>query len=78
MAIVKYECINPIMLEKYDDNGFPTNRPLVIKKGEKFECDTECQKRLVGSYHETLRLSNKEHWIEITKENLRTNFVEVE
>lgn len=33
---------------------------------------------MAGSYHKTLRLTNKEHWIEITEENLRTNFVEVE
>lgn len=77
MSIVKFECVNPFDVPKYDEYGFPMHETMKIEKGEVFECDTEIQERMVGSWHDTLRLSNGNKWIEITKENVRANFVEI-
>lgn len=76
---VKFECIEPFSVEKYDDDGFHIeNEYENIEKGEIFECDTESKDRVAGSWKDTLQLTNDKHWIEITKEHVREYFVQLD
>ena len=75
--IKKYKCIQEFSIPKYDDDGYPTEKEVLIEEGEIFECDTECQCRMVGNPNETLRLTNGMRWIEITKESAGVLFEEV-
>ena len=77
--IVKFECIESFLVEKYDDDGFHIeNEYENIEKGEIFECDSESKDRVVGSWKDTLQLINDKHWIEITKEHVREYFVQLD
>ena len=75
--IKKLECTDDFYLDEYDEDGFWTEKQMVIKKGEIFECDLEDKERIVGSNIHTLRLIGDEKWIELTEETLQEYFKEV-
>lgn len=72
--IKKYKCIEYFQLEKYDENGYPTDEAIDVNPGEEFEYNDE-------SYNiidiEFCRLTNDNKWIEIDEETLDKCFKEI-
>lgn len=71
----RFECVADFYVDKYDGDGFWTEEQTLIRKGEVFECDLGDSERIVGGRN-TLRLVNEKHWLEITEDTIRENFVE--
>lgn len=71
---MKYKCINPFMLDTYDNDGFYVGEHMEIKAGEIYEVGNE--KIIDGEIH--LDGVNVNRWIEISKETLDEYFEEVE
>jgi hypothetical protein len=67
-------CINELELTKYDDNGYSTDKYIVIPKGAVFNWDEENTHRVIGG---EIYLENAEQFIEISKETFKECFKEV-
>lgn len=70
-----YECINDFCVEKYDENGFPTEKYITIKKGTKWELNNHTD--LIGGENHLDKIDGTE-WIEISNDTLRYYFKESE
>lgn len=70
---MKYKCIAPFSLEKYDEDGFGTGEVREVKVGEIYENGTES---IIGG---EVRLNSTvtSKWLEISRDTLNKYFVEV-
>lgn len=68
---MQYECIRNFVIETYDENGFPTDKYMIIKKDSKWEIDKKSD-IIGGEVH--LDNVNGTQWIEISKEKLNKYF----
>lgn len=71
---MRYKCISPFSLEKYDGDGFWTGEHMGVEPGEVYE--TRDRDIIGGEIH--LDGINVNRWIEISKETLDEYFEEVE
>ena len=71
----EYICIEDFDIDIYDDDGFWTEKSKPIQKGTLFELD-DSKFRLIGA-QDSIRLTNKTDWIEISKEHFDRLFKEV-
>lgn len=69
---MKYKCMSPFSLKKYDEDGFSTGKVICIDAGEVFEVGTE---NITGG---EIRLNSRVKWLEISKKTLNKHFVKVE
>lgn len=67
-----YECMKDFVLEKYDEDGFPTDEYMAIKKGSKWERDDSTN--IIGGVH--LENIGGSQWIEISNKTLNEYFRE--
>lgn len=67
-----YECMKDFELEKYDEDGFPTDEYMAIKKGSKWKRDDSTN--IIGGVH--LESVDSSKWIEISKKTLNEYFRE--
>lgn len=70
---MKYKCVAPFSLEKYDEDGFSTGRLMGVTVGEIFETGTES---IIGG---EVRLNSTvtPKWLEISRAMLEKYFIEV-
>lgn len=68
-----HECIREFVVEKYDDNGFPTGKDMIVKEGSKWEVNKKSN--ITGG---EIHLDNVEgtEWVEISEEILNDHFKE--
>ena len=73
-----YKCKKTFYVEKYDDDGFTTDKQMTIVKGSKWEYDEESQDMIIGNYKEDIHLERiapkTRMWLEVTKEILNEYF----
>lgn len=74
-----YECIKGFSIEECDGDGFTLENQYVdIKKGSKWECDTEDNFRVVDGEIRLISLAEKDCiWLELTQEHLQEYFKEI-
>lgn len=76
--MVRYKCIKPLLLDRYDDDGFLEEENAVqIEVGEVFEVDSDTCDYLLIADKPALRLESTRHWIEIYPDTLAEHFEEV-
>lgn len=74
----RYKCIKPLLLDRYDDNGFiEEDDAMLIEVGEVFDVDEEDSDYLVIASKPALRLENARYWMEIYPDTLAEHFEEV-
>lgn len=71
---MKYRCVKPFSVDKFDGDGFRTEKQMRVRNDSIWEKDKEAY-RLVGD-DETIRLESKYGWLEITEEIFNEHFVE--
>lgn len=73
-----YKCKETFYVEKYDDDGFTTDKQMAIVKGSKWEYDEESQDMIIGNYKKDIHLERiapkTRMWLEVTKETLNKYF----
>lgn len=69
---MKYICKEGFCVERYDDDGWPTDTYMIIEKGEVYEVNEDWH-RVAGGY-DTIRLENNVNWLELCKETIDTYF----
>lgn len=75
---MKYKCIKPLLLDRYDENGFlEEDNAMQIEVGEIFEADEDCDYLLIAD-KPALRLENARRWIEIYPDTLAEYFERIE
>ena len=75
--MTRYKCIKPLLLDRYDDNGFlEEENATQIEVGEVFEVDDESDYLLIAK-KPALRLESTRHWIEIYPDTLAEHFEEL-
>ena len=57
---------------KIGDDGWPTDRYMIIEEGEVYEVNEDWH-RIAGGY-DTIRLENSNSWIELTQKSIDTYF----
>jgi hypothetical protein len=74
----RYKCIKPLLLDRYDDNGFfEEENAALVEVGEVYEMeDNTCDYLLIAN-KPALRLENSRHWIEIYPDTLAEHFEEM-
>ena len=74
----RYKCIKPLLLDRYDDNGFfEEENALQIEVGEVYEMDDDTCDYLLIASKPALRLKNARRWIEIYPDTLAEHFEEM-
>ena len=74
---MKYRCVKTFSVDKYDDDGFRTEKQMRVRNDSIWEKDEE-HYRFVGG-DDTIRLENEKYgWLEITEETFNEYFVELE
>lgn len=74
-----YKCIKPLLLDRYDGNGFlEEENAMQIEVGEIFEVDEEDCDYLLIADKPALRLENARRWIEIYPDTLAEYFERIE
>ena len=69
-----YEGIEPLELDKYDDNGFSTDETMDVEKGSLWELNDDGG-NIIGAEHH-LDSCDGRSWIEIDSESLKRYFKE--
>ena len=72
---MKYKCVNDFYIDKADDNGFSTSKQYRIKANSVWIV-SEDTFRVVGGEVRLVK-QNSLSWIEISKERLKENFIEM-
>lgn len=77
----KYECIKPLELEHYDEDGYRTGDTMTIPINTGWEVDEDSYKMISGK--ESIRLiqiTNDNHgrWIEIHEDTLSEHFMKLD
>lgn len=67
-----YECMKDFVLEKYDEDGFPTDEYMAVMKGSKWKRDDSTN--IIGGVH--LESVDDSQWIEISNKTLNGYFRE--
>ena len=72
---MKYICKIGFAVEKYDDDGWPTDEYIIIEAGEEYEVNDDWH-RIAGSY-DSIKIENNENgnWLELTQETIDQFFV---
>ena len=74
----QYKCIKPLLLDRYDDNGFLEEEDAMPREvGEVYDIDDDICDYLLVANKPALRLENERHWIEIYPDTLAEHFKEV-
>ena len=78
----KFKCIKPLILDKYDDDGFLLeNEQAIVDIGEVYETCEDYNERLFVACKPAIHLErvheNIDSWIEIYPETLKEYFEEV-
>lgn len=72
----KFRCVKTFSVDKYDDDGFRTEKLMRVRNGSVWEKDEEPY-RFVGD-DDTIRLENEKYgWLEITEETFNEHFCKV-
>lgn len=79
----KYECIKPLKLQKFDDNGASIDGEFsTIKVGTGWYVDEDCQYNMVASNdaYRLIQITNDNHgqWIEIYEDTLEEHFMKLD
>ena len=75
--MIKYICKEGFVVEKYDDDGWPTDEYMSIKVGEAYEVNDDWH-RIAGGY-DSIRLENNENgnWLELQQATIDQYFERV-
>ena len=76
--MMKYICKEGFAVEKYDDDGWPTDEYMSIKVGKAYEVNDDWH-RIAGGY-DSIRLENNENgnWLELQQATIDQYFERVE
>lgn len=70
---MKYKCKKSFSMTLFDENGFPVeNEYIQIRAGDIFEKSDDPYRDIGGK--DSVRLDNKDMWVEITPETLKQFF----
>lgn len=69
---MRYICTESFLVEKYDDDGWPTDEYMMIEKGEIYDVNRDWH-RVAGRY-DSIRLENNRNWLELLQETIDIYF----
>ncbi len=77
----RYRCIKSLVVDNYDEDGYPDEKSFEVKVGDIYECDEGCQDLLMIADKPAIHLSRvHEHiyeWVELYPEDIAEHFEEL-